>query len=51
MYDSIKVLIVDAYQCVQIENVERQKNMILETVGNHKSSRDIWEATVQELEK
>ena len=46
MDDTIKVLIVDAYECVQKENVERQHNMILETVGNHNDSRKIGEAIV-----
>ena len=35
---------------MQKENVERQHNMILETVGNHNDSRNIGEATVQALE-
>ena len=35
---------------MQMENVERQQNVILETVRNHNSSRDIREATVQALE-
>ena len=36
---------------MQKENVERQQNMILETVGNHNDSRNIGEATVQALER
>ena len=35
---------------MQIEHFERQKNMILEIVGNHDSSRDTWKATFQTLE-
>ena len=33
------------------KNVERQQNMILETVGNHNDSRNIGEATCQALER
>ena len=51
MDDIIKVLIVDAYHCAQMENVERQQNMILETMGNHSRSRKIEEATYQALER
>ena len=40
MDNLVKELIVNTYQCVQIENDERQKNMILETLGNYKSIRD-----------
>ena len=51
MYETIKVLIVDAHHCVQMENAERQQNMILETMGNHSRSREIGEATYQALER
>ena len=34
-----------------MENVERQQNMIVETMENHSRSRKIWEATYQALEK
>ena len=33
------------------KNVERQQNMILETVGNHNDSRDIRADTAQVLER
>ena len=49
--DVIKVLIVDACQCTQKENVERQQNIVLETVGNHNDSREIGDVTVQALER
>ena len=43
--DTIKVPILDAHHCVQMENVERQQNVILETMVNHSRSRQIAEAT------
>ena len=51
MDDIIKVPIVDAWQCVEKENVVRQQNMILETVDNHNDSREIGDVTVQALER
>lgn len=50
MEDTIKALIDDARECVQKENVERQQNVILETMGNHNDSRNIGEAILQALE-
>ena len=51
MDDAIKVLMLDAYHCAQRGNVERQQNVILETMGNHIRSRQKGEATYQALEK
>ena len=51
MDDTIKVLIVDAHHCAQMENVERQKNITLETMGNHSRSGQVGEATHQSLER
>ena len=50
MDDTIKVLIADACHCAQMENVGRQQNAILETMGNHSSSRKIGEDAHQALE-
>ena len=50
MDETIKVLIVDIYHCAQIENMERQQNVILESIGNHNRERQIGEATFQALE-
>ena len=47
----IKVLIVDTCLCVEKENVERQHNVILKTVGNHDDSRKIGDVKVQALER
>ena len=51
MDDVIRVLIIDACNCTQKENKERQQNAILEALGNLESSIKIGDATSEALEK
>ena len=51
MDDVIRVLIIDAHNCVQKESKERQQNAILEALGNHDSAVKIGDATSEALEK
>ena len=51
MDDCIGVLIIDACNCVQKENKERQQNAILEALGNHDLAVKIGCATSEALEK
>ena len=47
----IGVLIIDACNCAQKENKERQQNSILEALENHYLSVKIRDATSEALEK
>ena len=50
MDDVIGVLIIDACNCVQKKNKERQQNAILEALGNHDLAVKIGDATNEALE-
>ena len=51
MDDIIGVLIIDAHDCVQKKNEERQQNVILEALGNHDLAVKIGDDTNEALEK
>ena len=51
MDEIVKVLIIDAYNCVQRESKERQHNAILEAMSNHETVSKIGDATSEALEK
>ena len=51
MDEIIKVLIIDACNCVQRESKERQHNALLEAMNNHDASSKIGDATSEALEK
>ena len=51
MDEIVKVLIIDACNCVQRESKERQNNAILEAMSNHETASKIGDATSEALEK